>query len=145
MFTDFRYFLLHIISFRIQKILFRFKTKQAKLAFISLRSFSLSFRFVSLPSEIRGHPKNGSLPTGPLFPRPYSYCQVTTGEFVCSPLLVPQQNSYNTCFTVLLFIILLSNNVHSSSWLVLSCALAGNNCAAGHWSGIIHDTHRWFC
>ena len=47
-FGIFRYFSLRIISFRIQKILFRFKAKQAKLTFffaISLRSFSLSFRF----------------------------------------------------------------------------------------------------
>ena len=51
-FGIFRYFSLCVISFRIQKIPFRFKAKQAKLTFyfaISLRSFSLlflaSFRF----------------------------------------------------------------------------------------------------
>ena len=61
MFTYFRYFSLRIISFCIQNILFCFKAKQAKLTFfryfvILLHSFSLSFRFVSLPSDMRGHP-----------------------------------------------------------------------------------------
>ena len=65
---DFRYFLyfsLRIISFRIHNIPFRFKTKQAKLTLfcaISLRSFSLLFRFVSLPSEMWGHPMNAPYP-----------------------------------------------------------------------------------
>ena len=41
------------------KIPFCFKAKQAKLTFflaILLHSFLLLFRFVSLPSEMRGHP-----------------------------------------------------------------------------------------
>ena len=59
MFTDFwyfRYFSLRIISFRIQKIPFRFKAKQAKLTFFSLFRFAhFCFRFASF--EMRGHPK----------------------------------------------------------------------------------------
>ena len=62
MFTDFwyfRYFSLRIISFRIQKILFRFKAKQAKLTFyfaILLRSFSLSFRLCFASKQNEGTP-----------------------------------------------------------------------------------------
>ena len=45
--------------FRIQNILFRFEAKHAKQTLffsISLRSYLLPFRFVSLRSEIQGHP-----------------------------------------------------------------------------------------
>ena len=57
--THFRYFSLRIISFCIQNILFRFEAKHAKQTLffaISLCSYSLPFRFVSLQSEIREHP-----------------------------------------------------------------------------------------
>ena len=47
-FRYFRYFSLRIISFRIQKILFRFKAKQAKLTFFSRYFTSLIFAFDSL-------------------------------------------------------------------------------------------------
>ena len=47
-FRYFRYFSLRIISFRIQKIPFRFKAKQAKLTFFSLFRFAhFRFRFAS--------------------------------------------------------------------------------------------------
>ena len=60
----FWYFLLPIISFRIQNFLFHFKAKQAKLIIffsISLCSFSLPFRFILLWSEMRGHPRRKSI------------------------------------------------------------------------------------
>ena len=65
-FRYFWYFSLCIISFRIQKILFRFKVKQAKITFFSFFGFAhfrfrfASFCFVSLPSEMRGHPSTNS-------------------------------------------------------------------------------------
>ena len=54
MLTYFWYFLLHIISFCIQNILFRFDAKQAQL--IIVFAFSLPLIFVQLQSEMRGHP-----------------------------------------------------------------------------------------
>ena len=86
--TSFRYFSLRIISFRTPNFPFRFIAKQAKLTFcfaISLRSFSLPFRFKAKGGDTLGHTLDcvDNISTGQQ--NQYSQCFMFCNPVFCEP------------------------------------------------------------